>query len=74
MSDKYLALAEKAGMKLDFDPTALLEKYRHERDKRVRDDGSSQYREITGLTANIPVFRRKISQNYPKGGDDGGSA
>jgi cyclohexanone monooxygenase len=53
MSDKYVTLAEKAGMKLDFDPTALLEKYRNERDKRVRDDGSSQYREITGQFAHF---------------------
>ncbi len=28
---------------LDFDPEALREKYRHERDKRIRDDGEDQY-------------------------------
>ena len=28
---------------LDFDPAALREKYRSERDKRVRDDGEDQY-------------------------------
>ncbi len=28
---------------LDFDPEALREKYRHERDRRVRDDGEAQY-------------------------------
>jgi len=53
MSDKYTALAEKAGMALDFDPGALLEKYRQERDKRVREDGSSQYREISGQFAHF---------------------
>jgi len=31
---------------LDFDPQALREKYRSERDKRLRDDGESQYLEI----------------------------
>ncbi len=53
MSDKYMALAEKAGMKLDFNPGALLEKYKQERDKRVREDGSSQYREISGQFAHF---------------------
>ena len=28
---------------LDFDPAELREKYRHERDKRLRDDGEAQY-------------------------------
>ncbi|MEM7099728.1 MAG: NAD(P)/FAD-dependent oxidoreductase [Pseudomonadota bacterium] len=28
---------------LDFDPAALREKYRHERDRRIRDDGENQY-------------------------------
>jgi cation diffusion facilitator CzcD-associated flavoprotein CzcO len=32
---------------LDFDPDVLREKYRHERDKRVRDDGNDQYVEVT---------------------------
>jgi cyclohexanone monooxygenase len=31
-----------------FDPDALREKYRVERDKRLRSDGNAQYREITG--------------------------
>ncbi|MED5198840.1 MAG: NAD(P)-binding protein, partial [Gemmatimonadota bacterium] len=34
--------------KLGFDPDALREKYRQERDKRLRSDGNDQYREITG--------------------------
>ena len=42
-------LAERAGLgKLDFDPDALLAKYRAERDKRLRDDGNEQYVEPKG--------------------------
>ena len=37
-----------ADMKLNFDPDALREKYRRERDKRVRTDGNAQYVEVTG--------------------------
>ena len=33
---------------LGFDPDALREKYRRERDKRLRADGNDQYREVTG--------------------------
>ena len=33
---------------LTFDPDALREKYREERDKRLRADGNEQYREVTG--------------------------
>ncbi len=33
---------------LGFDPDALREKYRRERDKRLRTDGNAQYLEITG--------------------------
>ncbi len=33
---------------LGFDPDALREKYREERDKRIREDGNDQYREVTG--------------------------
>jgi len=32
---------------LDFDPDALHEKYLHERDKRLREDGNEQYVEVT---------------------------
>jgi len=35
-------------MKLDFNPDALREKYRSERDKRRRDDGNAQYQEVAG--------------------------
>src|ERR1700712_3521525 len=33
---------------LGFDPQALRAKYQAERDKRLRDDGNAQYREIAG--------------------------
>ena len=33
---------------LDFDPDALRDKYRLERDKRLRDDGNDQYTEAKG--------------------------
>ena len=35
-------------LKLGFDPDALREKYRQERDKRLRADGNDQYREAAG--------------------------
>jgi cyclohexanone monooxygenase len=35
-------------VELGFDPDALREKYRQERDKRLRADGNDQYREIAG--------------------------
>ena len=37
---------------LGFDPDALRDKYRRERDKRLRDDGNEQYIEVTGDFAN----------------------
>ena len=33
---------------LNFDPDALREKYKVERDKRLRRDGNAQYQEMTG--------------------------
>ena len=36
------------GDQLDFDPNALRDKYREERDKRLREDGNDQYIEVTG--------------------------
>ena len=35
-------------VELDFDPNALREKYRIERDKRLRADGNEQYQEVVG--------------------------
>ena len=37
---------------LDFDPEALREKYRHERDRRIRTDGEAQYQEASGVFAH----------------------
>ena len=37
---------------LGFDPDDLREKYRFERDKRLRDDGNEQYVEIKGDFSN----------------------
>ncbi len=37
---------------LDFDPDALREKYREERDKRLRADGNEQYIEVAGQFAH----------------------
>ncbi len=36
---------------LGFDPNALREKYKRERDKRIRVDGNDQYREVVGALA-----------------------
>jgi len=36
---------------LDFDPIALREKYRHERDRRLRPDGNEQYVEVAADSA-----------------------
>jgi cyclohexanone monooxygenase len=38
---------------LDFDPDALREKYRHERDRRIRRDGEAQYIEAAGEFAHF---------------------
>src|SRR5215471_1442385 len=37
---------------LDFDPDALREKYRQEREKRLRADGEAQYIELSGKFAH----------------------
>ena len=37
---------------LDFDPDALRDKYREERDKRLRADGNEQYQEVSGDFSN----------------------
>ena len=38
---------------LDFDPVALREKYRAERDKRLRHEGTGQYRHVEGRFAHL---------------------
>jgi cyclohexanone monooxygenase len=47
---------------LDFDPDALREKYRVERDKRVRPDGNDQYIEVKG------DFRHYVDDPYVEPG------
>jgi len=41
-------MTDATAVELDFDPDALREKYRAERDKRLRTDGNNQYVEIAG--------------------------
>ncbi|MBL4865436.1 MAG: NAD(P)/FAD-dependent oxidoreductase, partial [Pseudomonadales bacterium] len=48
MSDELIAVAEKAGLELDFNPKTVKAKYLQERDRRVRTEGTSQYQEIKG--------------------------
>ena len=45
------SIAELVG-KVDFDPDVLREKYREERDKRIRPDGNEQYVEVTAEFSN----------------------
>ena len=46
-------VAEVTTDELTFDPDALRDKYRHERDKRVREDGNEQYTEVAGDFSNF---------------------
>ena len=43
---------------LGFDPDKLRERYRLERDKRLRDDGNDQYIEMIGDSAYVPMAPR----------------
>src|ERR1700761_8637672 len=40
-----------SGLGVDFDPNEVREKYRQERDKRIRTNGDSQYVEMAGAYA-----------------------
>src|SRR5687767_4353385 len=42
-----------SSIRSDFDPDALREKYRRERDKRLRNDGNDQYVEVKGRFAHF---------------------
>ena len=44
--------------RLDFDPDALRERYRVERERRIRPDGSGQYRRAEGELTNIRIQPR----------------
>ena len=46
MTTAFDALLDPA--RLGFDPDAIRAKYRAERDRRIRDDGNAQYREVSG--------------------------
>ncbi len=46
-------LLKKEFSNLGFDPDALRDKYRRERDKRIRTDGNDQYLEVTGKFAHF---------------------
>ncbi|MDE0272804.1 MAG: NAD(P)-binding protein, partial [Gammaproteobacteria bacterium] len=48
-----MAEAAHAHSDLGFDPDALRDRYRTERDKRVRQDGNEQYVEVTGKFAHF---------------------
>jgi len=67
---------------LDFDPDALREKYRQERDKRLRAEGNNQYIEVTGQFAHYiedpyvePIVREPVTSEVDVavvGGGHGG--
>src|SRR5262245_57378715 len=46
-------MADVEGGTRSFDPDALREKYRQEREKRLRPDGNDQYIEVTGRFAHL---------------------
>ena len=53
----------------DFDPDKLREKYKEERDKRVRADGNEQYKEVRGefsYFVDDPYIEKKIERNSQK--------
>ena len=50
-----MSTAEQTPPNIDFDPDALRDKYREERDKRLRSDGNEQYLEVTGEFARYLV-------------------
>jgi cyclohexanone monooxygenase len=56
-----MAAAPRDASALGFDPAALREKYRQERDKRIRADGDAQYVEVSGKHAHF------VDDPYVKG-------
>jgi len=53
MTDIHTAPTPKSYGDFKFDPDALRQKYRQERDKRIRTDGNSQYNDTTGKFAHF---------------------
>ncbi len=47
-----LPILNRTAQELGFDPNALRDKYRQERDKRLRDDANEQYTEVVGDFSN----------------------
>ena len=63
MSDEINGLSAGNGaQELDFDPEALRNKYREERDKRVHAEGNQQYVEVKG------DFSRYVNDPYVDAG------
>ncbi len=54
------------GATLDFDPDALREKYRQERDKRLRADGEQQYLEVAGAFAHFVEDDPYADRNFSR--------
>lgn len=52
---------------IDFDPDALREKYRQERDKRLRADGEAQYLEVAGAFAHYAEDDPYADPNFTRG-------
>jgi len=65
-------MAAESAATLSFDPDALREKYRQERDKRLRKDGNAQYLEVTGEFSHFledpyvkPIERAALDRELP---------
>jgi cation diffusion facilitator CzcD-associated flavoprotein CzcO len=52
-ADAIGTVAQVTSDELTFDPDALRDKYREERDKRLREDGNDQYTEVIGEFSNF---------------------
>ena len=64
-TDSYITTD--ANETLNFDPDALREKYRAERDKRLRTDGNEQYQEVVGDFSNYidDPYLEKVIEREP---------
>src|SRR3954451_4364163 len=52
---------------LDFDPEAVRERYRFERDKRLRDNGADQYIEMAGAFARFAEGDPHVEPGFTRG-------
>ena len=62
MSVNFDTSSDEAAPALDFDPDALRERYRQERDRRLRPDANAQYLETAG------DFRHYVDDPYVEPG------